>query len=468
MSNAQQHHPIFIVDDEPRLLDGLTMTLASAGIDNVAALTSGEEVLALLPDPGCALLLLDLFMPSGVSGETVLERFRAECPNIPVVVITGVDETETAVRCMRAGAFDYLVKPVEPELLIATVRRAVNHFTLVRQNAGLREKLLHGSLDHPEAFAHVLTVNQRMQSIFKYLEVVAPASDPVLITGETGTGKELLAAALHQVSGRQGPFLSLNAAGLDDNMFADTLFGHVKGAFTDAGAARQGLVDQAAHGTLLLDEIGDLSPASQVKLLKLIQDREFYPLGADRPCRCRARIVAATNRDLEAAWRAGAFRKDLFFRINTYHVHLPPLRERREDVPLLARHFLEQACREIKSEPEPIDSRLETILRSYAYPGNVRELRALIFNAVAHGGLKSLERGLRENGNLPLLPAADPPASDGIRFPDPLPSLETAVRELVREALRRAGGNQAAAARMLGITRQAMHQRIRQMRDMNF
>lgn len=461
MLKSSPKYPIFIVDDERQLLDSLSMTLFSAGYEHAVTFSDGQAVLDLLPDPDCSLVLLDLFMPTGVSGEEILKRFSMECPHIPVVVITGVDETKTAVRCMHAGAFDYLVKPVEADLLIATVRRACSHSLLLRQNAVLRDKLLQGSLDQPEAFAHVITNNQQMQSIFRYLEVVAPASDPVLITGETGTGKDLLAAALHGVSGRTGPFLSMNVAGLDDNMFSDALFGHLKGAFTDAGTARQGLVSQAEDGTLLLDEIGDLSMASQLKLLKLIQDREYYPLGAERPRRSKARIVAATNRDLAAAMRQGRFRKDLYYRINTYHVHLPPLRERTEDIPLLAEHFLGEACVEMNMRAEHVTSRIATILQSHDYPGNIRELRTMIFTAMAHGGLDHLKQSPAGRGKVSATHSLPSSKKKRIQYPDPLPTLNDAVRELLREALRRTRGNQSAAARMLGVSRQAMHQRTK-------
>ncbi|SDB04820.1 two component, sigma54 specific, transcriptional regulator, Fis family [Desulfonatronum thiosulfatophilum] len=461
MPHIPSKHPIFIVDDEQRLLEGVNYTLRSAGYDDVATFNNGRDILSFLPDLECSLVLLDLYMPD-VSGEEVLLRLREECPHVVVVVITGVDETETAVRCMKAGAFDYLVNPVEPEQLIATVRRALSHAVLIRQNFNLRQRLLTGKLDHPEAFAGIITANRKMNTIFQYLEVVAPASDPVLVTGETGTGKDLIVSALHQISGRDGPLVALNAAGLDDNIFADTLFGHVKGAFTDAAVARQGMVEQARNGTLFLDEIGDLTLSSQIKLLKLIQDREFYPLGADNPRQSRARIVLATNRNLEDEVRRNRFRKDLFYRINTYHVHLPPLRERPEDIPLLANYYLAQAAEEFKSSFRHIEPQLSNFLQAYNFPGNVRELRALIFNAVAHGGQEILIRSLSrllKTSHPPVL-QDNPPSEKIMLFPDPLPTMDQAIELLVREAMRRAHGNQAAAARMLGISRQAMHKRV--------
>ncbi|SMP53519.1 two component, sigma54 specific, transcriptional regulator, Fis family [Desulfonatronum zhilinae] len=475
-SSTESAWPIFLVDDEEPLLDSLGMTLLAAGFGNVETFTDGQAVLDRLPDVRCALLLLDLFMPGRVPGEEILERFRSEAPHVPVVVITGVDEAGTAVRCMKAGAFDYLIKPVEQALLLATVRRALDHARLLRQNIHLRDKLLTERLDQPEAFNGIITENRRMQAIFRYMEVIAPTVEPVLITGETGTGKDLMATALHRLSGRGGPFVAVNVAGLDDNMFADTLFGHVKGAFTDAGQERRGMVEQAAGGTLFLDEIGDLSLGSQVKLLKLIQDHEYLPLGAERPHRSRARIVAATNQDLEIAERKGLFRKDLFYRINTYHVHLPPLRERGRDVLLLAEHYLRQACDSLKVPCGRIDPLLADRLLSHPFPGNVRELRSLIFNTMAQGGVQALEKNMAALIKTPVRhpdvpasapepgPAQIPAQGTDILFPDPLPTMDQTLQELVREALRRSGGNQAAAARMLGISRQAMHQRLSQRR----
>lgn len=466
MRHDSPPHSICIVDDEKRLLDSLSLTLRSSGFDHVQTFNTAETVLALLPELDFSLVLLDLFMP-GISGEDLLKRLREECPHVVVVVVTGMDETETAVRCMQAGAFDYLVKPVDQERLIATVRRALSHALLIRQNVSLRQRLLTGSLDHPEAFARIITASRKLHSIFQYLEVVAPASDPVLVTGETGTGKDLIAAAIHAASGRTGAYVTLNAAGQDDNIFADTLFGHVKGAFTDARTPRLGLVEQAKNGTLFLDEIGDLSWSSQIKLLKLIQDREFYPLGADKPCRSRARIVLATNRDLQAGVHQEQFRKDLFYRINTYHVHLPALRERPEDIALLTRHYLELAAAEFMLPCPSPGPRISSLLQNYAFPGNVRELRALIFNSMARGGLSALEdtlSGLVRTTSPPVQsgPHSAPP---GTVFSDPLPTLDQISRELVQEALRRSRGNQAAAARMLGISRQAMHKRVAGMEE---
>ncbi|MFP4108236.1 MAG: sigma-54-dependent transcriptional regulator [Desulfonatronovibrio sp.] len=463
MSKKELKDFIYIVDDEKRLLDSLFITLKTSGFENVAVFNDARKILGLIPLKDCRVMLLDLFMPE-ISGEEILEQVRIKCPHVQVVIITGVNETETAVRCIKNGAFDYLVKPVDPQRLITTVRRAMNHALLVAQNEQLRARLLSGRPDHPEYFQDIISNDPRMKSIFSYLEVIAPASDPVLITGETGTGKDLIASAIHRASRRKGRFISLNTAGLDDNIFSDTLFGHVRGAFTDAREPRRGLVEEAAQGTLFLDEIGDLSPASQVKLLNLTQDHVYRPLGSDRPQASSARIITATNRDLDSRMDLGKFRRDLYYRINTYHVHLPPLRERGDDIILLARYYIEKACAELNRQREEPCPNLAALLKSYDYPGNVRELRSLIFGSMARGGMEVLKEVLSERAGADFVSEDDKsfdPSQRQWTYPDPLPTLSQAVSLLIDQAMEKSGGNQSRAAGMLGISRQALNRRMK-------
>jgi DNA-binding NtrC family response regulator len=457
--------PVFILDDETSLTRSFFLTLQSFGFEDVRTFHHGREVLALFSEQAHGVLLLDLTMPE-ISGEEVLIRMREQSPLVQVVVVTGTNEVDTAVRCIRAGAFDYLVKPVDADRLVTTVRRAMNHAVVLVQNASLRRKLLTGGLDRPELFRRIITRDSTMRAIFSYLEVIAPMSAPVLLTGETGTGKDLLAAVLHEASGRKGRLVALNAAGLDDNIFADTLFGHVSGAFTDAREARKGLVEQAQNGSLFLDEMGELSPASQIKLLKLIQDRVYYPLGADTPRKSNARIIAATNLNLEDAQQQGRFRKDLLYRINTYHLQLPPLRERRDDLQLLIECFLVEACHELGTEPEPLPTQILELLSAYNFPGNVRELRSLVFAAMAEGGMAVLEQKAASLAGSELASHILNQQGSGCepgswQYPEPLPTLEQAGDMLVEQALRIAKGNQSRAAAMLGISRQALNKRLR-------
>jgi DNA-binding NtrC family response regulator len=462
--------PVLLVDDEPQALRSLDAALRSAGIDNVVSCQDSRQVMTLLAEREIGVMLLDLWMPH-LSGEELLSAVSAQLPELPVIIITGVNEVETAVRCMRSGAFDYLVKPVDKERLLTAVSRAIEIRDLRRENLSLRKSLLSPALEHPEAFSAIVTANEAMRSIFQYVEAIARTPQPVLITGETGVGKELVARAIHALSGREGEFVAVDVAGLDDNVLADTLFGHRRGAFTGADEPRRGLVEQAAGGTLFLDEIGDLSNPSQVKLLRLLQEREYRPLGADVPKRADARVVVATNQDIVLSQQSGKLRRDLYYRLSTHHVHLPPLRERLDDLPLLVDHFLEEASRVLKRKRPTPPRELYALLGSYDFPGNIRELRSMVFDAVSSHRSRMLsmdqfkaafDRGIERSGQ--RKPGAGRTAEKTaaeIRFPQRLPTLQDAEQALVAEALKRAQGIQSVAARMLGITRQALNRRLR-------
>jgi DNA-binding NtrC family response regulator len=332
--------------------------------------------------------------------------------------------------------------------------------------------VLSDKLEHPEVFSEMVTCSARMRSIFQYVEAIAASPRPLLITGETGVGKELVARAVHRLSRRKGAFVPVNVAGLDDNVFADTLFGHKKGAFTGAEQARGGLLEQAAGGTLFLDEIGDLSHASQVKLLRLLQDGEYFPLGSDLAKRSDARIVVATNQDLNTLQTSGRFRKDLYYRLCDHHLHIPPLRERMEDLPLLLNHFLEKASTTlVKSRPTPPEELL-TLLSTYHFPGNIREMESMVFDSVSshRSGKLSMDIFKSHIFQKPPAPNKEQPQQvqrEGVSvtFSERLPTLKELEQNLVEEAMRRAGGNQSIAALSLGITRQALNKRLRKGRE---
>ncbi|AJE02266.1 sigma-54-dependent transcriptional regulator [Geobacter pickeringii] len=457
---------VLLVDDEPAWLRSMGIALErSAGITNLVTCQESREVMGLLAAREVGLVLLDLTMPH-LSGEELLARITEEHPEVAVIIISGMNQLETAVRCMQAGAFDYFVKTAEEDRIVEGVRRAIRMQELQRENREMRRRFLSGRLDHPEAFAGIVTEDPGMRSVFQYIEAVARGSQPVLITGESGTGKELVARALHALSRRKGLLVAVNVAGLDDTVFADTLFGHVRGAYTGAGEARSGMVEQAAEGTLFLDEIGDLSLHSQVKLLRLLQEGEFYPLGSDRPRRMRSRVVVATHQDLAAAQGAGRFRNDLYYRLRAHHVHLPPLRERRGDIPLLLDHFLEGAAREFgKKKPTP-PKELAVLLANYDFPGNVRELKAMVYDAVSlhQGRILSMEAFKRAIGER----AVEPPAERGADAAgnpffglERLPTFTEVIDLLVLEAMRRAAGNQSLAARLLGVSQPALSKRLK-------
>ncbi len=320
-----------------------------------------------------------------------------------------------------------------------------------------------------ERYPEIITNDPKMFALFDYIEAAAPSSQAVLITGETGVGKELIARAVHEKSRRKGNFVAVNVAGLDDNVFSDTLFGHERGAFTGADRQRLGQVEQASGGTLFLDEIGDLSPASQVKLLRLLQEGEYLPLGRDVAKKTDCRIVAATNEDLWELQKVGKFRKDLNFRLRTHHIHVPPLRDRRADVAVLVDHFLETAATELgKKKPTP-PPELYTFLETYSFPGNIRELQSMVFDAVSQHKQKVLsldvfklhiQQGKKQVKEIAYADSI----SDGLSmvvFPSELPSIKEATQLLVREAMKRAKANQSIAAQMLGISRQALAKRLK-------
>jgi DNA-binding NtrC family response regulator len=305
-----------------------------------------------------------------------------------------------------------------------------------------------------------------MRAVFAYVEAVAKSPQPLLITGESGVGKELIARAAHSLSGCRGKLVTVNVAGLDDTVFADTLFGHLRGAYTGAEQPRRGMVEEAADGTLFLDEIGDLSIPSQVKLLRLLQEGEYFPLGSDLPKRLKARIIVATHQDLAGREAAGTFRRDLYYRLHTHQVHLPPLRERRSDIPLLLEHFLAEAARTL-GKPQPVPPKgLLPLLAGYSFPGNVRELKAMIYDAVSQQRERTLslelfarvaERSRPESG----ANAAPPQRHNPFAGFEELPTFGDAAAFLVLEAMERAGGNQTTAARLLGISQPALSKRLK-------
>lgn len=455
--------PVLLVDDEPHVLAGVETILTAAGIESCILCQDSRELKSLIAGKEIGVVLLDLWMPYW-RGENALAFLSENHPEIPVIVVTGANDVETAVLCIQRGAFDYLVKPVEGTRLVTAVKRALEIRELRRDFSLVTQRLLSGQLNNPEAFATIITEDPRMLSILRYAETVAATSKPVLITGDTGTGKELMARAIHDTSNRSGPFVAVNVAGLDDSVFSDTLFGHARGAFTGADTARPGLIERAARGTLFLDEIGDLSPTSQVKLLRLLEQREYYPLGVDIPKQSDARIIVATNRDLEQLQARESFRRDLYYRLRTHHIHLPPLRERKGDLPMLVDHFLAKAAEALdKKKPTP-PAELFTLLDLHHFPGNIRELEALVFEAVSHHQARVLSLEAFER-HIQLDPATRPKIQTGsqedheppVRFGQQLPTLETVQDLLVHEALRRANGNQRRAAQLMGISRTTLN-----------
>ncbi len=459
---------VLIIDDDPNMRRTLGDILKLKGCAAIAV-GNGAEGLAILQENPIDVVLIDLTLPD-IPGTIILERVKSEFPSTQAIILTGNTTVETAVECMKEGACDYLMTPMDHEKLIASIDRAMEIRSLRDEVISLQHTPLPDRLANEADFASIVTCNKLMREIFRYIEVIAVSRQPVLITGETGVGKELFAHAIHKVSKCAGAFVAVNVAGLDDLMFSDTLFGHKKGSYTGASTIREGLVCKAAEGTLFLDEIGDLAETSQIKLLRLIQEQEYYRLGSDTPLKSSARLVIATNRDLRCLLQKGQFRKDLYYRLSTHQINIPPLRERADDIPILLDHFLGIAARSMGKNIPSYPRELVTLLSTYDFPGNVRELQAMVFDIVARNRSRKLslewfkeiikrerdESFTESEENCPIGPGA----ASAINF-SRFPTLKEAETELINRALQLANGNQGIAASLLGISRQALNNRLR-------
>jgi len=454
---------ILLVDDEPPFLRSLSIALErGAGYNHIYRCEDSREAMSIIENEPIGLVLLDLTMPH-LSGEDLLQQIVQEHPEVGVIIISGLNQLETAVHCIRLGAYDYFVKTTEEDRLIEGIRRAVQMQEMRQENQEMRRRFLSDTLERPDVFSNIITQNKGMRSVFQYLESVAGSSQPVLISGESGVGKEQITQAIHTLSNRIGPLVSVNVAGLDDNVFADTLFGHNRGAFTGADRSRSGMIEQAANGTLFLDEIGDLSLTSQVKLLRLLQEGEYYPLGSDRPKRMRARVIVATHQNLEEKLKKGEFRKDLYYRLRIHQVEIPALRKRKDDIPLLLEYFLAEAAEEMGKNKPTIPKELTTLLANYAFPGNVRELKALSYDAVSQHQSKILSMDVFRRVIDPSqqVETIDQGHNPLFKAEQTLPTLQEVGDLLIEEAMNRAQGNQSLASRLLGISQPALSKRLK-------
>jgi DNA-binding NtrC family response regulator len=440
---------LLVVDDDPSVIELIRLYGRERGFSGVEAASTADDGLAALRSGAFKLVVLDLGLPDRPGGSALAE-FAALAGETPIAVVTADDRVSTAVACMREGAFDFLEKPVSPARLLSL-------FAHTQENYRYRRLLKPSSgRGRSPAFARIVTESPLMDSLFQAVERLAPSPMPVLVAGESGTGKELIARAVHDLSGRGGAFVPVNVAGLDGTLFSDVLFGHAKGAYTGAEGVRAGLVKRAEGGTLFMDEIGDLNTEIQVKLLRFLQDGEYYPLGADRPEKSACRVVLATHVDLAEAVRSGRFRADLYYRLMVLSVVVPPLRDRLEDLPRLVAHFVGTAAADLRMPAPAVDPEFIAALEGYAFPGNIRELSAIVYGAVAAGsGAKLplayarsyLERRLEQTRTVAAASCPEYPyAEEG-----PFPTLAALEERHIREALRRTDGNQSAAAALLGV-----------------
>lgn len=440
---------ILVVDDEEGLREALAEKLRHSG-HTVETAASAEEALSGLTRFGPDLIVTDLRMP-GLSGLELLEKVRESLPDVAVVVMTGNEDMESAVAAMKAGAFDYLVKPVRLAHVDDLVTRCLREQALNREAESLPEPDGDGA-------GTVIGRDPRMIEIYKLIGVLARNRATVLIRGETGTGKEMVARAIHANSAHADePFVAVNCTALSETLLESELFGHVKGSFTGAVSARRGYFEMAGSGTIFLDEIGDTSPEFQTKLLRVLQERTFYPVGGEAPKRTDARIIAATHQPMEALVEEGSFREDLYFRLRVVEIEVPPLRERRDDIPLLAEALLDRIREATGSRVRHIGVGAMRRLITHDWPGNVRELE----NALTRAAV--LARGAaidEEHLMLHLDPGADGVGGAGERDdPDDL-SLDSAIRRHVQVVLHRTDGNKSETARVLGISRSRLQRYV--------
>ena len=461
MSSVMEHRPtaplesrcgrILVVDDERSMRELLQIVLRREG-HQVRLAEDGRAAVAELEREPVDVLISDIKMP-GMTGVDVLREAKRVDPDIVGIMVTAYATTDTAVEALRLGAYDYLTKPFDVEELKAKVRNALERRTLRQENVLLKRALRSSS-----AFSNIIGRSRAMQDVFDLVDTVAPTNSTILVTGESGTGKELVARAVHTNSLRRDQaFVALNCGALPETLLESELFGHMRGAFTGAATTKKGLLEAAERGTVFLDEISEMSTMMQVKLLRVLQERKFRRVGGTEEIDADIRIIAATNRDLAKAVEDGAFREDLYYRINVIPIHLPPLRERREDIAPLAEHFVAKYRQQMGKPVTGLTPEALQWLEHADWPGNVRQLENVIERAVALERGALIQTSSLPNGNGARAAAREvPAAAEAAALPEhglDLPKLlETQERELVSQALRQADGRHDRAARLLAIS----------------
>jgi DNA-binding NtrC family response regulator len=451
-SIPDKHTPVLVVDDDEGLLLSIKATLVSAGLPEPALISDSRNVLNEVRKHPFRLILLDLMMPH-LNGLEVLEKIKAEFPNTECVIVSASDEVATAVQAMTLGASDYLVKPLNSDKLVALVNRTLEKYNLQDELARFGRKKVFEELRNPQAFSGMVAEDESMALVFHQVEAVAGTDYSVVINGESGTGKEMLAQVIHLLSNRsKAPFYAVNMASVSKTIFEDEFFGHAKGAYTDAASDRRGFFEAAHGGTLFLDEITELDPALQAKLLRVIEEREFYRLGSTEIRNVDVRIIAATNRDINEEIIKGHFRADLFYRINMYNIKIPPLRERRDDILPLASHFLNLHAAANQKKIQGLSPELAERLLKTSFPGNVRELENMIAAAVLLEEGKTLSLASARN----LLPYTGPERRKNIE----LLTLDELEKCHIKKVLEVTGGNRPKAAKILGVNVTTVYRKL--------
>jgi two-component system response regulator PilR (NtrC family) len=447
---------ILVIDDEEIMREILETLLTREGYD-VRLASTGAEGIELARSASFDAVVVDVMMP-GMDGLSTLAELKKLDDDLPVVMITAFASVETAISAMKSGAFDYITKPFKNDEVLVVLRNAVERRRLIAENTALRQNLQ----AQAARFAGIIGRSSRMKAVFNLIIQAAPSRSTILITGESGTGKELVARAIHANSPRvDRAFVTVNSGNLPPDLLESTLFGHVKGAFTGAVYPKKGLCDMADKGTIFFDEIGNISPETQAKLLRVMQEREFMRLGGMETIKVDVRIVAATNCDLRQMMDEGRFREDLYYRLHVINVYLPPLRERREDIPLLAQHFLEKYGEENSKGDMELSAEALDLLMEYDWPGNVRELenvieRAVVLSSSTRIGGDLIPEHVRSSPSFHIPKFVVPP--EGISFKDVITDVE---KRLIESTLEAAGGVQKRAAELLRIKPTTLNEMIK-------
>ena len=457
--------PIMIIDDDERALRSTSTLLRTNGFSLIISISNPSTVLTQIRLKKPAVILLDLHMPK-LSGLSLLQDIKKNFPSIVVIIITGDDQIKIAVKCTKLGAHDYFVKPVDQNRLIHVIKKSFENKELHDELFYIKKHMFNDEASYSKVFLPIITNNNKMKYLFKYIEAISRSQRPVLILGETGVGKELFAQAIHDVSQKSSnSYVTINIAGLDEITFSDTLFGHKKGAFTGAIKSRDGLIKKANNGSIFLDEIGDLSNDSQIKLLRLLQENHYYPLGSDQLENCSARIIAATHQDLEKLIQEKIFRSDLYYRLQIHTIKIPPLRERRDDIPLLVSYFIKKFCAELDREIPVVPTSFFTAIENHPFSGNVRELETLLYDSILNSPEDKLDMDFishhlnhRTTTHVSSLREELEPASNYTL--NQLPTIKKLTEQLIDDALIKTNNNQKEAAKILGITRQALNKRL--------
>lgn len=444
--------PILVVDDDVGLLLSIEATLVSSGVPEPALVSDSRRVMELIKEHRFHLVLLDLIMPH-IGGLELLKQLKKEFPDIECVIVTAIDEASSAVQAIKLGAFDYLVKPIDKDKMIIAINNALERYSLRHGLTPIEKSISFSDLETRSAFKHMVAEDENMARVFHQAEIAAASDYNLIITGETGTGKGMLAKIIHRLSHRSnGPFVPVNISASSKALFEDDFFGHTKGAYTGALAEKKGFFEAAQEGTLFLDEIAELEPELQVKLLQVIEHKQVYRLGSTELRKIDVRIIAATNRDIKEEIINHRFREDLFFRLNMFHIHIPPLRKRKKDIIPLACHFLNIYGQKNQKNIDSLSLDLIDRLMNYPFPGNVRELENIIASAV-----------LLENGRK----LTSFSAQNLKRFPEPgrtqidkILSLAEVEKRQIFLALKATGGNRTQAAKILGIGLRTLRRKL--------